>query len=202
MPIRSWMSLIMGQIKPEHPELFALEFGKIDETDFVYTLASTNINQSAPNLGKMFVTVRSWKSSIMNLIWREWSELSALYLKNCFIWLCLHSIICKYRPVSTKLEQNIYVQQNLNESGHGSIWIRTTGVISSWIGKNCCIQLCLLSSIHNINQSATILVTIYMSIRFQMSLIMGQVIPDQSVSSALEIEKLNFSSLFDIYPYC
>ena len=50
MPIRSRMSLIMGQIKQEHPELFALEFGKIAESDFVYTLASTNINQSAPNL--------------------------------------------------------------------------------------------------------------------------------------------------------
>ena len=30
----------MGQIEPEHPELFALEFGKIVESDFVYTLAS------------------------------------------------------------------------------------------------------------------------------------------------------------------
>ena len=39
MPIRSQVSLIMGQIEPEHPELFALEFGKIAETDFVYTLA-------------------------------------------------------------------------------------------------------------------------------------------------------------------
>ena len=26
MPIRSGMSLIMGRIEPEHPELFALEF--------------------------------------------------------------------------------------------------------------------------------------------------------------------------------
>ena len=32
------------------------------------------------------------------------------------------SIICKYRPVSTKLGQNIYVQQNLNEFDHGSDW--------------------------------------------------------------------------------
>ena len=44
------MISIMEQIKPEHPELFALEFRNIAETDFVYTLASTNINQSAPNL--------------------------------------------------------------------------------------------------------------------------------------------------------
>ena len=51
----------------------------------------------------------------------------------------------------------------------------------------------------NINQSAPNLVTMYLSIRSQMSLIMGQVIPDQSVLSALEIEKLNFISLFGIY---
>ena len=45
MPITSRMSLIMGQNKLEHLELFALEFGKIAESDFVYTPASTNINQ-------------------------------------------------------------------------------------------------------------------------------------------------------------
>ena len=54
----------------------------------------------------------------------------------------------------------------------------------------------------SINQSTPNLVTMYMSIRSQMSLIMGQVIPDQSVLSALEIEKLKFSSLFGIYPHC
>ena len=32
------MSLIMGQIELEHQELFALEFGKIAEYDFVYTI--------------------------------------------------------------------------------------------------------------------------------------------------------------------
>ena len=62
------MSLIMGQIKPEHLELFALEFGKIAETDFVYTLASPNDNQSAPNLVKIYVTIRSQMSWIMDLI--------------------------------------------------------------------------------------------------------------------------------------
>ena len=35
MPIRSQMSWIMEQIEGEHPELFALEFGKIAEPDFV-----------------------------------------------------------------------------------------------------------------------------------------------------------------------
>ena len=73
MAIKSRMSLIMGQIEPEHLELFALEFGKIAESDFVYTLASTNINQWAPNLVKMYVTIRSWMSSIMDLIEPELS---------------------------------------------------------------------------------------------------------------------------------
>ena len=78
LPIRSRMSLIIKQLKPEHSEVFAFEFGKIAETDFVYTLASTNINQSAPNLVKMYVTIRSWMSSIMDLIGAELSELFAL----------------------------------------------------------------------------------------------------------------------------
>ena len=76
------MSSIVGQIEPEHPELFALEFGKIAETDFVYTLASTNINQSAPNLVKMYVIIRSRMSSIMDLIGPKLFELSALELEN------------------------------------------------------------------------------------------------------------------------
>ena len=58
MPIKSRMSSIQGQIESEHLGLFALEFGKIAESDFVYTLASTNIDQSTPNLVKMYVTIR------------------------------------------------------------------------------------------------------------------------------------------------
>ena len=72
----------MGQIKSEHPELFALEFGKIAESDFVYILASTNIDQSTPNLVKMYVTIRSRMSLIMDLIGRELFELSALEFEN------------------------------------------------------------------------------------------------------------------------
>ena len=76
------MSLIMGQIESKHPELFALEFGKIAESDFVYTLESTNIDQSAPNLVKMYMTLRSQISLIMDLIRPELSELSALEFEN------------------------------------------------------------------------------------------------------------------------
>ena len=82
MPIKSRMSSITGQIESEHSELFALEFGRIAESDFVYTLASTNIDQSTPNLVKMYVTIRSRMSSIMDLIGPELSELSALEFVN------------------------------------------------------------------------------------------------------------------------
>ena len=68
MPIRSHMSLSMGQIEPEHQVFFAAEFGKIAESDFVYSLAYTNDNQSAQNLVKMYLIIRSWMSSIMDLI--------------------------------------------------------------------------------------------------------------------------------------
>ena len=82
MPIRSRMRSIMSQIEPEHPELFALEFGKIAEYDFVYTLSSTNIDQSAPNFVKIYVIIRSRMRSIMDLVGPELSEFFALELDN------------------------------------------------------------------------------------------------------------------------
>ena len=82
MPMRAQMSSILGQIEAEHPELFALEFGKIAESDFVYTPASTNIDQLASNLVKMYMTIRSRMSSIVYLIGPELSELSTLELEN------------------------------------------------------------------------------------------------------------------------
>ena len=91
MPIKSQMSLILGQFESEHLELFALEFGKIAESDFVYTPASTNIDQSAPNLVKMYVTIRLRMSSIMDLIGPELSELYALEFEN-FPYLTLFTL--------------------------------------------------------------------------------------------------------------
>ena len=81
------MSSIIEQIESQHPELFALEFGKIAESDFVYTQASTNIDQSTSNLVIMYVTMRSRMSWIMDLIGPELFELSALELfkKICHI---------------------------------------------------------------------------------------------------------------------
>ena len=152
MPIRARMSLIMGQIETEHLELFALEYGKIAESDFVYTLASTNINQSAPNLVKMYMTIRSQMNVIMDLIRPELSYLP-LTLKICHIWLCLHSRICKYWPISTKLGHNIYTHKISDEFNYGTNRIRTSRVICPRVWKNCWIWLCLHSSIStNIDQ--------------------------------------------------
>ena len=91
MPMSARMSSIIYQAEPEHPELFALEFGKIAESDFVYTLASTNIDQTTPNLVKMFMTIRSWMNLIMELIGPELSKLSALEFEH-FPYLTLFTL--------------------------------------------------------------------------------------------------------------
>ena len=36
MPMRAWMSSIICHFEPEHPELFALEFGKFAEFDCLH----------------------------------------------------------------------------------------------------------------------------------------------------------------------
>ena len=85
------MSSILGQMESENWELFALEFGNIAESDFVYTPASTNIDQSAPNLVKMYMTIRSRMSSIMDVNRPELSELPNLELEN-FPYLTLFTL--------------------------------------------------------------------------------------------------------------
>ena len=82
MPIKSQMSLILGQIESEHSELFAIEFGKIAESDFVNTPSLQILRKSIPNWVKMYVTKRLWMSSIMDLIGPELFELFALEFEN------------------------------------------------------------------------------------------------------------------------
>ena len=48
----------------------------------VNTLASTNINQSSPNLVKMYMTTRAQMNSVMGPSGPELSELSALEFEN------------------------------------------------------------------------------------------------------------------------
>ena len=76
MPIKSRMSSDMGQIELEHPELFALEFGKIAESDFVYSVASTNTNpgQNVCDLNSLPHTPdfsRSWERDLLKTLWEK-----------------------------------------------------------------------------------------------------------------------------------
>ena len=83
------MSLIMRQIEPEHTELFALELKKMLNLT-LFTLASTNINQSALNLVKMYVTIRSQMSSIMDLIGLSHLPLNLQELLNLTLFIPWH----------------------------------------------------------------------------------------------------------------
>ena len=47
----------MGPIGPEQQELFAYKLGKIAAFELDYSIASTNINQSAPNLVTMNMSI-------------------------------------------------------------------------------------------------------------------------------------------------
>ena len=62
------MSLIMNLIGPELSELFALEFAKIAESNFVYTLPTANVDQLVLNMVTINMTMSSWMSSIMGRI--------------------------------------------------------------------------------------------------------------------------------------
>ena len=62
------MRSIMDLIGPELSELFPLDFAKIAESDFVYTVASTNVDQLIPNMVRVYMTMRSWMSVIMGQI--------------------------------------------------------------------------------------------------------------------------------------
>ena len=75
------------------------------------------------------MTLRSRMSSFMDLIGQEGSKLSALELERIAIFDCIYSIICNYRPVSTKLGHNIYDHKISHEFDFGSIWTRIIRVI-------------------------------------------------------------------------
>ena len=76
------MSSIMGPIGPQQLKLLSLELGNIAAFHFVYSLASTNINQSAPNLVTMNMSIRSQMSLIMGQVIPDQSVLSALKIEN------------------------------------------------------------------------------------------------------------------------
>ena len=76
MSNRIWMNSIMGPFGSEQLEFFALELGKIATFDFVYSLAFTNINQSAPNLVTMNMSI--------DLRW-VWLWVKSYQISECYL---------------------------------------------------------------------------------------------------------------------
>ena len=64
--------------------------------DYVYTLASTNIDQSVPNLATIYMLIRSRISLTFGQIDQEHPELFALEFGKIARYDCLHSSIYKY----------------------------------------------------------------------------------------------------------
>ena len=75
------MSLIMGPIGREQLELFALNWEKLLHST-LFTLVSTNINQSAPNLVTVNMNIRSQMSLIMVQVISDQLVLSALEIEK------------------------------------------------------------------------------------------------------------------------
>ena len=92
----------------------------------LYTLASTNNNQSAPNLVKMYVTIRSQMSWIMDLIGLELSELFTLEFTKIAESDFVYMLACT--NVDQLVPNNIY-DEILDEFDYRSSPTVTSGVI-------------------------------------------------------------------------
>ena len=196
MLMRAQMSLIMGQIEAENPELFAFEFGKIAESDFVYTLASTNIDQSAPNLVKMYMTIRSAKSLIMDLIGPELSELSALKFEN-LPYLTVYTLASANIDQSVPNLATIYMPIKSEMSSiMGQMEIEHQELFALEFGKIA--ESDFVYTLASIDQSTPNLVKMYVTIRSWMSLIMDLIGPELSELSALELKNLQYLTLFTL----
>ena len=118
----------MEVIGPELSKLSALELENLPYLT-VYTLASANIDQSVPNLAAIYLLIRSPMSSITKQIKPEHPELFALECGKIAEYDCLHCIIYKYCPISTKLGQNVCDNKISDEFDYGSNRTRTVQVI-------------------------------------------------------------------------
>ena len=175
--IRSRISLIMDLIGLELSELSAPWIRKFAIFDFVYTLASTNIDQSVPNLATIFLPIRSQMSLIMKQIKPEHLELFALEFGKIDEYDFVYTVIYKYWPINTKLGQNVCDHKVSDEFDYGLNPMRTVGVICPWIRKFAVFGFVYTLASANIDQSVPNLATIFQPIRSQMSLIMKQIKP-------------------------
>ena len=65
------MSSIMDLIEPELCEKFALEFAKDAESNFVYTLATANVDQLVPNMVLTLSQTTNFKLSQIERVCRR-----------------------------------------------------------------------------------------------------------------------------------
>ena len=199
MPIKSQMSSILGQIKLDYPELFAIEFGKIEESDFVYTLASTNIDQSTPNLVKMHVTIRLRMSSIMDLIGPELFELSAPCIRKISIFDFVYTLASANIDQSVPKLTTVYIAiKSRMSSIIGHIESEKLELFAIEFGIIAESDFVYTPASTNIDQSAPNLVKMYVTIRFRMSSIMDLIGPELSELSAPEFENFPYLTLFTL----
>ena len=95
MPMRAGMSSIWVKLNQNIRSYLPLNLEKLLNLT-VYTLASTNIDQSAPNLATIYMPIKSQMSSIIGQIESEHPELFALEFGKIAESDCLHSSIYKY----------------------------------------------------------------------------------------------------------
>ena len=198
MPIKSRMSLILGQIESEHPKLFALEFGKIAESDFVYTLASTNIDQSTPNSVKMYMIIRLRMSLIMDLIGPELYELSALEFENLpyLTLFTLYHLQILNNPYQS-WPQYIAIKSQMSLI-MGQIESENWELFALEFGKIAESDFVYTPASTNIDQSAPNLVKMYMTIRSRMSSIMDEIRQELSELPNFELENFPYLTLFTL----
>ena len=101
-----------------------------------------------------YVTLRSRLRSIMDLKRTRTVCYMPLNKKNCHGCLYLYSSLCKYEPISAKLDHNLYNHKMLDKFDYGSNQTRPTGSCALELGKIEDIEiLCTLAST-NIHESA------------------------------------------------
>ena len=185
------MYLIMCQIEPEHPELFAPEFGKIAESDFIYTLSSANIYQSPPNLVKMYLITRSQVSSIIDLIGPELSELSALKFKKIaildFVYILTSTNTNQSAPNLDKMYVTIRSPMSLIMD---LIVPELSELFALEFSKIAESDFVYTLASANIDQSKPNLATIYIPLRPWMNSILGQIEREHPELFALEFRKM------------
>ena len=191
MTIGSRMSFIIELIGPELSELSALELENLPYLTLL-TLLHLQILTNQYQTWPQYIYTRKVSDEFdYGSNWTRTSGVISPWIwKNCWIWLCLHCIIYKYWPISTKLSQNMCDHKISKEFDYGSYRTRTVWMICPWIRKFAIFDFVNTLASANIDQSVPNMATIYTPIRSQMSSIMGQIELEHPESFALEFGKI------------